>query len=63
MPVKYWPVLLTTINIRIDPMKKVVLFIEFISVLSACNTIHSVARDANTTVQAWNDDYQKQNNR
>ncbi len=44
-------------------MKKVALFIVLISALSACNTIHSVARDANTAVQAWNEDYQRQNNR
>ncbi|EGQ78526.1 MULTISPECIES: hypothetical protein [Neisseria] len=44
-------------------MKKAALFIALIGALSACNTIHSVARDANTAVQAWNDDYQKQNNR
>ena len=44
-------------------MKKVALFIALIGASSACNTIHSVARDANTAVQAWNDDYQKQNNR
>ena len=62
MPVKYWSFLLTTINIRINPMKKVALFIALIGALSACNTIHSVARDANTAVQAWNEDYQRQNN-
>jgi|GEM_PF-551083 hypothetical protein len=63
MPVKRWPALLTTINTRINPMKKVALFIALIGALSACNTIHSVARDANTAVQAWNEDYQRQNNR
>lgn len=63
MPAKHWPALLTTINIRINPMKKVALFIALIGALSACNTIHSVARDANTAVQAWNEDYQRQNNR
>ena len=44
-------------------MKKVALFIALIGALSACNTIHSVAREANTAVQAWNEDYQRQNNR
>ena len=62
MPVTHWPDLLTTINIRINPMKKVALFIALIGALSACNTIHSVARDTNTAVQAWNEDYQRQNN-
>ncbi|WP_255361768.1 MULTISPECIES: hypothetical protein [Eikenella] len=41
-------------------MKRIVLCTVLPDTLSACNTLHSAARDANTAVQAWNKDYQKQ---
>ncbi|WP_192830705.1 L-rhamnose-proton symporter family protein [Neisseria elongata] len=41
-------------------MKKAILFAVLCGILSACNTVHSIARDANTAVQAWNEDYQNQ---
>ena len=41
-------------------MKRIVLCAVLLGTLSACNTLYSAARDANTAVQAWNEDYQKQ---
>jgi hypothetical protein len=47
-------------NIKEQSMKKAILFAVLCGILSACNTVHSIARDANTAVQAWNEDYQNQ---